>query len=493
LQQTEEEVMELRGKFPVIFISFKDAKVPNWQSCRAHLIREISKQYELHDYLLDSPLLKKTQKIKFENVIYERAEEVDYMDSLKNLCTYLQLYFGQQVVLLIDEYDTPIHTGFAHGFYNEIIVFMRGLFGAVLKDNPSLFKACITGILRVSKESLFSGLNNISVYTTLSVYYAQYFGFTEDEVKKMTDYYQVSDSFGIIRKWYDGYKIGDLSDIYNPWSISNYIARAEGCRPYWVNTASDELLRKEFSRADAEQVRTEIALLLTGVGAEKRIDENFVFLEMGENPELIWTLLYFSGYLTFEKKISIDTVILRIPNFEIEYVFKNIILDWLAKQVKLNSDFLKKTFKYLINNQLEDFEKGLQKIIGDTFSFYDTAKTPEKVYQAYFLGLTAILCEDYYIKSNRESGEGRYDILLLPKDKKMLGIVMEIKQLENIDDEKEAATKKRINAKIKSARTQIQKNQYRKELEVAEVEQILELPIIFLGKVPYVKELKGKK
>jgi hypothetical protein len=390
----------------------------------------------------------------------------------------LQLYFEQQVVLLIDEYDTPIHSGFSDGYYDEIIVFMRGLFGGVLKDNPALFKACITGILRVSKESLFSGLNNISVYTSLNAYYAQYFGFTEEEVKKMTDYYQVSDSYEIIRKWYDGYKIGDLSDIYNPWSISNYIVRrSDGCRPYWVNTASDSLLRKEFSRVDAEKVREEIALLLTGVGVEKRIDENFVFLEMGENPELIWTLLYFSGYLTFEKKINLDTVILRIPNYEIEYVFKNIILDWLAKQVKISGDVLKKTFKHLINNQLEDFEKGLQKIIGDTFSFYDTA----------------VLCDDYLIKSNRESGEGRYDILLLPKDKKMLGIVMEIKQLKKQKGEKSAEIQARINETFTLAREQIQNNQYRKELEEAEVEQILELPIIFLGKVPYVKELKGKK
>jgi hypothetical protein len=168
-------------------------------------------------------------------------------------------------------------------------------------------------------------------------------------------------------------------------------------------------------------------------------------------------------------------------------------LDWLAKQVKISGDVLKKTFKHLINNQLEDFEKGLQKIIGDTFSFYDTAKTPEKVYQAYFLGLTAVLCDDYLIKSNRESGEGRYDILLLPKDKKMLGIVMEIKQLKKQKGEKSAEIQARINETFTLAREQIQNNQYRKELEEAEVEQILELPIIFLGKVPYVKELKGKK
>jgi hypothetical protein len=493
LFEEEPEYRDLCGKNPVIFLTFKDLKPSSWEDAQFRLGILFSGLFTQFIDLLQEDLLFEHEKAFFNDVLNGNAHIIKLENILPILSSWLYRKYKQKIVLLIDEYDTPIHSGFFKKFYTEIITFMRGFFGSILKDNVHLHRACITGILRVSRESLFSGLNNLTVYTSFSERFADSFGFTEDELLQIIEKQEVKTPFELIKLWYDGYQIGKVSDIYNPWSIVSYVNEInDGLIPYWVNSASDELLREYINEEHSEHYRADLLKLIEGKSIEKEIYEKFVFLDFHQNPDLLWTLLFFSGYLTFDKKIDSTTYSLRIPNFEVKFVYENIILDWFNRKLKISESILKSCFKSLINNQLDDFEKSLQKIVGDTFSYYDTAKTPEKVYQAYFLGLTAVLNNDYIIKSNRESGEGRYDILLMPKDKKNLGIVMEIKQLEIIENENWEANNKRINNKIKSARKQMQKNHYRKELEAAEVPQILELPVIFAGKVPYVKEIKVK-
>jgi len=493
LFEQDPEYRDLCGKNPVIFLTFKDLKPSSWEDAQIRLGILFSGLFTQFMDLLQGDLLFEHEKTFFNDVLNGNAHITKLENILPILSSWLYRKYNKKVVLLIDEYDTPIHSGFFKKFYQEIIIFMRGFFGSILKDNIHLHRACITGILRVSRESLFSGLNNLTVYTSLSERFADSFGFTESELMQILEKHEVTTPYETIKAWYDGYQIGKISDIYNPWSIVCYVNEInDGLIPYWVNSASDDLLREYINEEHSEHYRADLLQLLEGKSIEKEIYEKFVFLDFHQNPDLLWTLLFFSGYLTFDKKINKSTYSLRIPNFEVQFVYENIILDWFNRKLKISDSRLKDCFKYLINNQLDHFEKSLQKIIGDTFSYYDTAKTPEKVYQAYFLGLTAVLCNDYIIKSNRESGEGRYDILLMPKDKNNLGIVMEIKQLEKIKGEKSTETRKRLNLKIADAREQMQKQQYRSELEAAEVPQILELPIIFMGKVPYVKEIKVK-
>jgi len=484
--QSEKDIINKQGKYPVIFISFKDAKEQTWDSCYLQIISEIAYIYDKHSYLLSTTILTDNEKEVFFKIINRTSSIVDFQRSLKILSEYLYRYHKKEVLILIDEYDTPIQAGYKK-FYNEVISFMRNLLSGAFKDNIYLYKGLITGILRISKETIFSGLNNVSVHTILDNEFSDKFGFTEEEVKKVLSDFEVPTDYELIKKWYNGYKIGNTLGIYNPWSILNYsISYQNGFKPFWVNTSSDDLLKERLKERDADYTREQLLKLINNETIEKTIDENFVFPDLDTDKELLWSLLTFSGYLTTESKRDYNNYKLKIPNYEIKFVFKNILLKWLSVDLKIRKTLLEETTNHLINNEIAKFEKGFKQIMGDTFSYFDTQSQPEKVYQSYVLGLLAIIGDDYIIKSNRESGEGRYDILLIPHNKARYGIVIEIKQLEKKAKESQDALKKRIAIQIQEAQYQIETNQYYKELIDNKISNIIKLPIVFVGKDPYI-------
>lgn len=489
IENAKKEVLDRMGKHPVIYLSFKDAKGNSWEKCSELIVAEISDLYKSNDYLLGKDILKAEDIELFQKIKSQTAKETDYQRSLKKLSKHLFDYHKENVVILIDEYDTPIQSGYNNNYYKSVIEFMRNMLSGAFKDNEYLYKGVLTGILRVSRESIFTGLNNIGVYTILEPNFSDKFGFTEEEVKQIVSDLNIPEKFDCIKNWYNGYTIGKQKNIYNPWSILNYaVDYGTGFKPYWVNTSSDELLREKIKNKNNDETRLDILKLINHESVVKEIHENFIFPDLDTNIDLIWTLLTFSGYLTVQKQIDRKLYELSIPNFEIKTVFQDVILYWFNNAIKVTRTLLQDTANYLVTNRLDKFAEGFKKIIGDTFSYYDIDGTPEKVYHAYTLGLLAILSDDYIIRSNRESGGGRYDILLLPKNKSKNGVVMEIKQIEA--KKKRESTKRfneRIDKNLKNAMAQIEDNQYYRELIDHGVVDIVKLAVVFAGKEAFFK------
>jgi len=487
--QQEKSIIDKQGKYPAIYLSFKDAKQSTWEETLGHIKIELSKLYRENQYLLNSNVLSEIEKEEFTKIANRTATNVEFEVSIKQLSEFLNRYHNQKVVILIDEYDVPIQAGYKT-FYDEVIAFLRNLMSGAYKDNNFLYKGVITGILRISRESIFSGLNNVGVYSILDDRFSDCFGFTENEVKQILEDFKVTTEYDEIKKWYNGYIFGNTSDIYNPWSILNYaLDFKSGFKPFWVNTSSDELLKEQLKARDADLIREQLLKLINGESIEKSIDENFVFPDLEKDNELLWTLLAFSGYLTTDSKSGVNRYALKIPNYEIKFVFQNIVIKWLSIDVKIRKTLLEDTANYLINNEIKKFEKGFNELIGDTFSYFDTKGEAENVYQSYVLGLLAIIGDDYIIKSNRESGEGRYDIMLIPHDKKRYGVVIEIKQIKKAKKESQKDFLERINNKIVEAKSQIEKNKYYQELLDNKISKIIKLPIVFAGKEPFISQI----
>ncbi len=491
--KTNDDIKQHCCKYPVIYLTFKDAKKNTWKNCYEHITDAISKLYRQHNYLLNKNIFDEKEKKDFIDIINETANETKFEKSLENLSEYLQRYHKEKVVILIDEYDTPIQASH-NKFYKEAISFMRSLLSGALKDNTNLYKGVITGILRVSKEIIFTGLNNLSVYSVLDDEFSDKFGFTETEVKQIINDFEVKTDYEEIKKWYNGYTLGKTESIYNPWSILNFVvSKNEEFKTFWTNTSSNDLIRNEIKKKEADNIRHEILKLINNETIIKDIEENFVFSDLDTPKEVIWTLLIYSRYVTQKSKISRKEYELKIPNYEIKTVFQDTILDWIQTDVMIIKSLLQSTANYLVSNKIPEFEEGFKQIIGDTFSYYDTAKNNEYIYHSYILGLLAIIGDDYVIKSNKESGEGRYDIMLIPHDKTRYGVVIEIKQIRNQqENENKGDFIKRINEQIETATKQIDRNKYYKELidNKIESEKIIKIPIVFAGKEPYITLIK---
>ncbi|HFA51973.1 MAG TPA: AAA family ATPase [Bacteroidetes bacterium] len=476
-----------QNKYPVINITLKNIRAGDWAECFDEIKMAISELYQNHKYLLKSEKLDDFEKSVFKNIILQTANLAAYKHSLKSLSKYLHAHYGEPAVVLVDEYDTPIISGYTEGYYKEIITFMQVFLGSAFKGNDSLQKGLITGIMRIAKESIFSELNNLGVFTITSLAFSDKFGFTEGETKKLLAYFGLAGNFPGVQQWYNGYKFGNTDRIYNPWSIVSYISRhEEGLRPYWINTGTDPLIKKRVLERDMDNTRDTLQKLISGQTIEKELHEDFVFADFQTDRELLWTLLTFSGYLSQVGHVAEETYRLRIPNFEITKVFKNIVLKWLNADIRVHKELLVKTLGHLTNNRIAEFEKGFKKIMGDTFSYFDTKGEPENVYQAYVLGMLAIIGDDYVIRSNRESGGGRYDILLIPHDRDRYGAVIEIKQLKKGEKETPQALAEKINGALSEAAGQIEKNKYYKELLDHKIKKIIKLPIVFVGKEAFV-------
>ncbi|KYH35154.1 putative AAA-ATPase [Clostridium tepidiprofundi DSM 19306] len=474
------EVMDIQGKYPVIYITFKDEKHSQWERCLSSLERLIKSEFGKHSYILKSDVLAEYEKEEVLDILYGRASHDTYIDGLKLLSEYLYRYYNKKVVILIDEYDVPIQSGFLYGYYDKVIEFMRIFLSGGLKDNVYLEKSVLTGILRVAKESIFSGLNNLDVSTILSYNFDSWFGFLDEEVEELFKYYNIEYDMDNVRNWYNGYIFGDKV-IYNPWSVLKYAkSYREGFKPYWVNTSSNDLVKRILSRG-GEKLKIELESLIKGEPIEKIVNQDIVIKDIDSSSENTWSFLLFSGYLKVcDRKWKEGDLYckLTIPNLEVKYLYKQIIKSWFNENV--SSDNFNIMLKSLITGDIETFDILFSEYVLKSLSYFDVGSTEsEKVYHAFVLGMLVSLNKDYYVKSNRESGYGRYDVMIIPKDINKKGIIIEFKKVFAKEDLEKAALK---------ALKQIREKKYRQELIYRGVKDIIELAIVFEGKNVFIKK-----
>jgi hypothetical protein len=465
--------MDQQGKYPVIFISLKSVHDSKFTDAYGQLRTLIQKTYREHRYLITSTKLREKEKKLYEAILdREVTDRAVLENSLQELSRLLHLYHGVKPWLLIDEYDTPIQSAYFHGYYDNMIELMRGIFGSVLKGNTDMHRAIITGILRISKESLFSGVNNLKVFSILNQEYAEHFGFTETEVDEALKKANLS-NLGEIKNWYNGYHIGD-SQIYNPWSIANCIDGKGALRPYWVNTSSNDLIKSSMALASA-QVKEKFEQILTGKSIEETITENMVFSDLKTNSDALWSLLLFSGYLTAVKTNLVDGEFhcsLQTPNQEVAALYRSVIREWF--NAPLGASEYRAFLENLTTGQLDKFLKKLKQFLKESSSFFDVkGQHPEKFYHGFVLGLIVSLADTHTVQSNKESGDGRYDVMLIPKDTTQLGLILEFKVAEEGDALDETA---------EQALRQIGECGYETELRQKNIQRILKVGLAFRAK-----------
>ena len=462
-----------QGKYPVIFLSFKDIKCDTWEETFDAIKDLFSKEASRHSELKSTDVFNEYEEAYIEKILSGTATPVELSVALANLSMMLHKYHGVAPIIIIDEYDTPIQQGHIKGFYDEIIGFMRNLFSGGLKDNKHLTYGFLTGILRVAKESIFSGLNNLAINSILDTKYSEYFGFTADEVKEIARYYHAEDKYDEICEWYDGYKFGN-TEIFNPWSVINYFRN--GCQPraYWQSTGSNDIIGEILGGAD-ETIYEKLNALLQGESFLTYIDTGVIYPQVKSNPSSVYSFLLVAGYLKViksEPSFSGDFMCeVALPNKEITFVYNKEILQ------KLNNIVPQATAisiqEAIYSGDTAALQKNLGTLLMQSVSSYDTVG--ENFYHGLVLGLCATLDNRFYITSNRESGEGRYDICLCPKDAKMPGVLIELKAAKDCaDDELKALSEKAL--------AQIDARKYETELTVKGVRNILKYGVAFSGK-----------
>ena len=423
---------EYQNKYPVILISFKDIKPPSYQKTVKKISSLIRRTYSQHRYLLDGDVLCEDEKDLFRAILNGKADEEMIEDSLQQLSGYLRRYFDIPPIVLIDEYDTPIQESYFRGYYDELISFMRSLLGQALKDNEdsnivNITKAIVTGITRVAQESLFSGLNNFEVYTLLRQDYGQYFGFTEPEVVKLIDQTGHNVSLQTIKEWYNGYQVGKYT-LYNPWSIIECLSHKGELKSYWLNTADNGPLKTLVSKASTV-VKRRVEELLQGKSVEVPLMENLVFADLDKKEDILWSFLLYVGYLNVLSTKRYDSLLMAqiaIPNREVRGVYDEMVREWFTKAIDLES--YNEFVGSLSSGNIERFKVLLSAYLIQSGSYFDfNVNTPEQVFHGFILGLVLGLRDSYIIRSNQEGGYGRFDVALIPNDKKKNGIVIEFK------------------------------------------------------------------
>ncbi len=427
-----------------------------------------------HKYILDNEEIPEGEKKIFSRILNAEATDIDLINSLKILSKMLYIYYKKTVILLIDEYDVPLQTADVKGYYNEAIDFLKAFYGAAFKDNPYLEKAVLTGVSRIAKESLFSGMNNFKVFTIMDNEFADDFGITSEEMKKIIKDFNVEDDEEEIKKWYDGYKIGNIEGIYNPWSILNYLTDKE-LKPYWVNTSSNDLIKMTLEKSSS--LKEKIERLLNDEEVEVTIDLETIIVGIEDREENIWGLMLQTGYLKVEETVSLEErrYKVKLPNNEIKDLFRGIIRDWFNNKVMGND--LRSILNDLITLNLEEFEKKFKVLVEEMFSYFDIGKnTAENFYHAFVLGMLVGLKDTYYVNSNRESGFGRYDIMLEPKDKNANSFIIEFKVMDDFDE-------KTIEDTVENAKKQIEEKDYEQSLREKGYEKITKMVFAFNGKM----------
>ena len=451
---------ELQGTYPVIMISFADVKETSFDQTRKAICRIIKNIYNQYDFLLQEDFLNESEKQDFRSVSVD-MEDYQASFSLKMLSGYLSRYYGKKVIILLDEYDTPMQEAYVNGYWEEITSFIRSLFNATFKTNPYLECALMTGITRISKESIFSDLNNLQAVTTTSEVYEDSFGFTEQEVFDALEEFGLSEQRADVKSWYDGFTFGKRTDIYNPWSIINYL-KAKKLGTYWANSSSNTLAGKLVQEGD-KKIKQEFEKLLCGESIHAAIDEQIVYNQLDRDEQAVWSLLLASGYLrvkSIETRTQaygdwVQVYELCLTNLEVRIMFGNMIRKWFGRVSYVYNDFV----KALLTDDIKAMNVYMNKVAFATFSYFDTGKNPswqepERFYHGFVLGLMVDLADRYTLTSNRESGFGRYDVMLEPRDpKKEDGIIIEFK-VQDTDEEPE------LTDTVRAAVRQIEEKRY---------------------------------
>lgn len=475
-----EEYRLHQGKYPVIFLTFKDVKFDTWEATIDKIRGLLQEEYGRHQELQNSNKLSAYEKDYFARILNRTANEVELTSALERLSKMLATHYGVAPIIIIDEYDTPIQEGYTRDFYEETISFMRNFFSGAFKDNRNLSYGFLTGILRIAQESIFSGLNNLVVNSVMDEAYDEFFGFTGDEVCKMLAYYDMSDREQELKNWYDGYLFGN-EEIYNPWSVINYIAKGGIPQAYWVNTGSNEIL-EDVLKSATDDVTEKLYALIQGERVVARIDQNVIYRSLAENPSNIYSLLLVAGYLkTPRKELQADGSYLcevSIPNREIAAVYKSEILSHLLQVGALTRTTADKIAESLYAKDYRRLQGAIIEYMNKTISFYDGGA--EAFYHGLMLGLLALVDNQYQIKSNRESGDGRFDICLFPREKKYPGMLFELKWAGNMGTEA-------LEHFAEEALEQIENLRYDSEMQEIGITDILKFGIAFSGKNACVK------
>lgn len=457
IMEQGQEYLKHMGAYPVITLSLKSTKQEDFETAYSKIVEAISGEYRRHKILLQSDKLDAAQKDNYSKILAGKAERIDFMSSLKFLSEVLYGYYGQKAVILIDEYDVPLEHAYFKGYYEQMSSFVRSLFEEGLKSNPFLEFAVITGCLRITKESIFTGLNNLKINSILAASYDEYFGFLQQEVDDMAKFYGIQGEYEreLIKKWYDGYTFG-LKDVYNPWSVINhmesiFINRQALPKPYWANTSSNKIVRTLIEQAELS-TKEELEQLISGDTIEKPIHEDITYADIEKSEDNLWNFLFFTGYLKMCGQRLLDDTIyitMAIPNTEVRYIYKNKILEWFREKLKENS--LKDFYDSIILTDADKLQMELTKLLRESISFYDNK---EAFYHGFLLGLLERI-SGYAVSSNQESGDGRYDILLKSLDVEKAAMLFELKV---------AGSYKGMTAAAQGAITQINKLHYGEEL-----------------------------
>ena len=457
------ESFKEQGQYPVIFLSLKDLKATTWEEMQKDIKSTVARLFSEYKYLLKD--LDKFDTITFENVIMKNIELENLKEILKFLTKILYEKYSKKVVILIDEYDSPLVSAYTNGYYEKVKNFFKTFYSTVLKDNTYLQMGILTGIIRVIKAGIFSDLNNLKTYTILSDDYTDIYGLTEEEVEKSLKDYGIEAEISKVKDWYDGYKFGD-SEVYNPWSIINFL-RFKELRAYWVDTSGNDLINDVLKKITKDTVRA-LERLFNGEGLRQNISGTSDLSKLLDENEL-WELLLFSGYLTIEEKVDQKNYILRLPNKEVKELFKDSFLEKYFGRGNKLSDLM----EALTENRIEDYEESLQEILLTSVSYNDTKKGNEAFYHGLIMGMGLYLEGEYITKSNIESGLGRYDFLIEPKNKSKRAFIMEFKSTDSVEKLEEVS---------KEALKQIEGKKYDISLKQNGVKEITYIGVAFCGK-----------
>lgn len=429
------EYRQLQGTYPVINVSFANVKETNYETTRQKICQVFANLYAENMFLVDSGILNENEIAYFKRMT-STMNDADATMALHQLSIFLQRYYGQNVIILLDEYDTPMQEAYVHGFWEELVSFTRSLFNATFKTNPVMERGLMTGITRVSKESIFSDLNHLNVVTTTSEQYATAFGFTEDEVFAALDEYGLSDKKQDVKRWYDGFVFGDVPDVYNPWSIINYLKKQKFL-PYWVNSSANSLIEKLIRLAEND-IKEKVEDLLSGMSITCVVDEEIVYSQLERNPDAIWSLMLASGYLkpAMAPDFAVQAMAeldepeyeLVLTNTEVRMMLRRMVLGWFQPVKPDYNRFV----KALLADNVEEMNIYMNQVTMSVFSYFDVGnvspeRVPERFYHGFVLGLIVELDKEYIIQSNRESGFGRYDVMLEPRNKGDKAFILEFK------------------------------------------------------------------
>ena len=461
-----------QGKYPVIFITLKDVKCVSWDETYKLLYRVIRDEYVRHGELLNSSKLDSNSKTYFSEILNGTADKSDLTLSLLKLSNMLYHHYDKGTIIIIDEYDTPIQSGHTNGFYNEVIAFMRNLLSGCFKDNKCLAFGFLTGILRVAKESIFSGLNNLTINSVLDNKYSEYFGFTADEVREMAAYYGASDKFDEVCEWYDGYRFGK-TEIFNPWSVINYFSNECEPRAFWLSTGSNDIIGEVIKEAD-DEIYEKLTSLVNGESFTTYIDTSVIYPQIKSNPSSIYSFLLVAGYLkVIKSSVSISGDFMcevALPNKEISFVYRKEILQKLETMIPQNTAIAVE--EAMFSGDGEKLGSIIGKLLLQSVSSFDTAG--ENFYHGFMLGICALFGNSY-VTSNRESGEGRYDIQLAPKTNTLPGILIELKA-------EKKCTEQELKGLAETALKQINDKKYDTEMKERGVKTVFKYGVAFSGK-----------